>query len=64
MYPTVVNLIGMLMKVLGIILFAQTYGVIAFAALLVGYYVFTVGLAVLRVRKDLRHHLALAESPA
>ncbi len=63
-YPTIVNLIGMILKVLGIILLAETYGVIAFAALLVGYYIFTVGLAVLRVRKDLKHHLSLAEAQA
>lgn len=61
-YPTIVNLIGMILKVLGIIFLAETYGVIAFAALLVGYYIFTVGLAVLRVRKDMRYHLSLAES--
>jgi hypothetical protein len=54
----------MILKVLGIILLAETYGVIAFAALLVGYYIFTVGLAVLRVRKDLKHHLSLAEAQA
>jgi O-antigen/teichoic acid export membrane protein len=61
-YPTIVNLIGMILKVLGIIFLAETYGVIAFAALLVGYYIFTVGLSVLRVRKDLRYHLSLAEN--
>jgi len=61
-YPTIVNLIGMLLKVTGIILFAQTYGVIAFAALLAAYYIFTVGLAVFRVRKDVRQHLSMAVS--
>ncbi|MQC26804.1 MAG: hypothetical protein DWG76_05065 [Chloroflexi bacterium] len=57
-FPTMVNFVGMLLKVAGILLFAQTFGVIAFAALLVGYYVFTVGLAVLRVQNDVRKHLA------
>jgi O-antigen/teichoic acid export membrane protein len=55
-YPTLVNLIGMVLKVIGIVLLAP-FGVIAFAALLSGYYIFTVGLAVLRVRQDLRAHL-------
>ena len=63
-FPTVVNMLGMLLKVAGIFLLAETYGVIAFAYLLVGYYIFTVGLAVLRVRKDVRHHLAMAEVSA
>jgi O-antigen/teichoic acid export membrane protein len=55
-YPTLVNLIGMVLKVIGIFLLAP-FGVVAFAALLSGYYIFTVGLAVLRVRQDLRAHL-------
>jgi len=63
-FPTVVNLVGMLLKVAGIFLLAQAYGVMAFAALLAGYYIFTVGLAVLRVQKDVRHHLAVAEVSA
>ncbi len=56
-YPTLVNLTGMVLKVIGIFIFAP-FGAVAFAALLSSYYVFTVGLAVLRVRKDLRSHLA------
>ncbi|MEX2162092.1 MAG: oligosaccharide flippase family protein [Anaerolineales bacterium] len=52
-YPTLVNLAGMVLKVGGILLFAS-YGAVAFAALLSGYYVFTVSLAVLRVLADLR----------
>lgn len=56
-YPTLVNLVGMVLKVIGIILLAP-FGVVAFAALLSGYYIFTVGLAVLRVQQDLRAHLA------
>jgi len=58
-YPTLVNLGGMLLKVAGIFLFAS-YGAVAFAALLSGYYIFTVSLAVLRVVADLRAHQPLA----
>jgi O-antigen/teichoic acid export membrane protein len=57
-FPTTVNFVGMLLKVAGIIVWAGAYGAVAFAALLVGYYVFTVGLAVLRVLNDVRTHLA------
>jgi O-antigen/teichoic acid export membrane protein len=56
-YPTLINFTGMVLKVIGIFLFAS-YGAVAFAALLSGYYIFTVGLAVLRVRQDLSLHLA------
>lgn len=56
-YPTLVNLTGMILKVAGIFLFAS-YGAVAFAALLSGYYIFTVSLAVLRVRRDLVAHKA------
>lgn len=58
-YPTLVNLTGMILKVIGVFIFAP-FGAIAFAALLSGYYLFTVGLAVLRVLQDLRKHLAPA----
>lgn len=58
-YPTLVNLAGMILKVIGIFIFAP-FGAVAFAALLSGYYLFTVGLAVLRVSQDLRMHLAPA----
>lgn len=63
-YPTLVNLAGAVLKVAGILLWAAAYGAIAFAALLAGYYIFTVGLAVLRVVEDVRHHLAPAEAAA
>ncbi|MEX1248611.1 MAG: oligosaccharide flippase family protein [Anaerolineales bacterium] len=58
-YPTLVNLTGMILKVSGILLFAA-YGAVAFAALLSGYYIFTVGFAVLRVLRDLRTHQPVA----
>jgi O-antigen/teichoic acid export membrane protein len=55
-YPTLVNFAGMLIKVAGILVWGAS-GAIAFAALLAGYYIFTVGLAVLRVFRDVRAHL-------
>lgn len=58
-YPTLVNFAGMLLKVAGVLAFAS-YGAIAFAALLSGYYLFTVGLSVLRIRQDLNAHLRAA----
>ncbi|MCL5429079.1 MAG: oligosaccharide flippase family protein [Chloroflexi bacterium] len=56
-FPTIVNTIGMVLKVVGIFIFAPL-GAVAFAALLAGYYVFTVGIAVIRILQDVRAHLA------
>jgi O-antigen/teichoic acid export membrane protein len=53
-FPTIVNIFGMVMKVAFIFLLVPKYGYIAFAVLLSGYYIFTVGLAALRVFIDLR----------
>jgi len=55
-FPTVVNAIGMVFKVVGIFIFAP-FGAVAFASLLAGYYVFTVGVAVIRIIQDVRLHL-------
>jgi O-antigen/teichoic acid export membrane protein len=55
-FPTVVNSIGMVLKVVGIFVFAP-FGAVAFAALLSGYYIFTVGVAVVRIIQDVRAHL-------
>jgi O-antigen/teichoic acid export membrane protein len=55
-FPTVVNFIGMLLKIAGILFFAAAYGAEAFAALLAGFYVFTVGIAALRVLLDVRNN--------
>ena len=52
-YPTIVNFIGMVLKIGGILLLSAQYGALAFAGLLSGYYIFTIGLAVLRVYRDL-----------
>lgn len=56
-YPTLVNLAGMLLKIAGVFALAQ-YGAVGFATLLSGYYLFTVGFSVLRINKDLRTNLA------
>jgi O-antigen/teichoic acid export membrane protein len=58
-FPTIVNTIGMILKVIGIFIFAP-FGAVAFAALLAGYYIFTITVAVIRVLQDVRSHLASA----
>ena len=54
-FPTVVNFIGMVLKIAGIFLWLPGGGYLAFASLLGGYYIFTVGLASFRVYLDLRN---------
>jgi O-antigen/teichoic acid export membrane protein len=54
-YPTVVNTVGMVLKVIGIFIFAP-FGAVAFAALLSAYYLFTISLAVVRIIQDVRAH--------
>lgn len=56
-FPTIVNTIGMILKVIGIFVFAP-FGAVAFAALLSGYYIFTITVAVIRILQDVRSHLA------
>jgi hypothetical protein len=53
-FPTVVNFTGMILKVAAIFLLVPYYGYLTFAALLSGYYLFTVGIAGLRVFVDVR----------
>ncbi|MBL6965524.1 MAG: oligosaccharide flippase family protein [Anaerolineales bacterium] len=53
-FPTVINAIGMILKVTAIFWLAERFGALAFASLLIAYYVFTNGAAVLRVFADLR----------
>jgi hypothetical protein len=53
-FPTVINTIGMILKVTTIFWLAERFGALAFAGLLIAYYVFTNGAAVLRVFADLR----------
>jgi hypothetical protein len=54
----------MLIKVGVVIYFGARLGALGFAAALVGYYVFTVGLAVRRIRKDVRQHLSTVPGSA
>jgi len=53
-FPTIVNFSGMLLKVAGIFWLASKFGALAFAGLLSGYFIFTVGAAAARVILDLR----------
>lgn len=53
-FPTLVNLSGMLIKVALIFVLVPVFGYLAFAALLSGYYIYTVGIAAARVLLDLR----------
>lgn len=53
-FPTMINFIGMIFKVAAIFWLADRFGALAFAGLLVAYYLFTNGAAVLRVIADLR----------
>lgn len=57
-FPTIVNFAGMVLKVSCIFLFVPRWGYLAFAALLSGYYIFTVGIAAARVYIDLRSRSA------
>jgi O-antigen/teichoic acid export membrane protein len=54
-YPTVVNFTGMLIKLAGIFILLPGGGYLAFAGLLSGYYLYTIGLAALRVYFDLKN---------
>lgn len=56
-FPTLVNFTGMVLKLIGIFLFLPGGGYLAFAALLSGYYIYTVGIAAFRVYLDLRNRL-------
>jgi O-antigen/teichoic acid export membrane protein len=56
-FPTIVNFAGMLLKVSVILVFGSALGATGFAAALIGYYIFTVSLAVMRVRNDVVNNL-------
>jgi O-antigen/teichoic acid export membrane protein len=62
-FPSLVNFVGMVIKVSLIFLLAPIYGYLVFPALLSGYYVFTVGIAALRVYIDL-HGRTMPSPPA
>ena len=53
-YPTIVNFIGMVLKVAATFMLVPRYGYVASATLLAGYYFFTVGAAAVRVFLDVR----------
>ena len=57
-YPTLVNFVGMVLKVSVILIWGAALGATGFALVLVGYYLFTIALAVMRVLSDVRSHLA------
>lgn len=59
-FPTIVNFIGMVLKVSAILVLVPQFGYMAFAFLLAGYYIFTVGIAAARVFLDLRMRMASA----
>ena len=61
-FPTLVNFVGMVLKISLIFLLVTYYGYLAYAALLSGYYIFTVGIAAARVFVDLRARSASAPS--
>jgi len=61
-FPTLVNFVGMLLKISLIFVLVPHYGYLAFAALLSGYYIFTVGIAAVRVFMDLSARTAVAQS--
>lgn len=63
-FPTIVNFVGMLLKVAVVLFFGAQLGAVGFAAVLVGYYVFTISFAVQRVVKDVRRNLALGDAQA
>jgi stage V sporulation protein B len=63
-FPTLVNFSGMLIKISLIFLLVPVYGYLAFAALLSGYYSYTVGIAAARVFIDLRARTAVSSPPA
>ncbi len=62
-FPTLVNFSGMLLKIALIFWLAPRHGYLAFAALLSGYYLYTVGIAAGRVFIDLRARAGLPGAP-
>ena len=62
-FPTIVNFFGMVIKVSLIFLLVPQFGYLAFAGLLSGYYVFTIGFSVARVLMDLKGRTEEQEPP-
>jgi O-antigen/teichoic acid export membrane protein len=61
-FPTIVNFTGMVLKLSCIFLLVPRWGYLAFAVLLSGYYIFTVGIAAARVFIDIRSR-SMAPTP-
>ncbi len=59
-FPTLVNFAGMLLKVAAVYWLVPVLGYTAFAGILSGYYLFTVGIAAARVSLDVRRGTASA----
>ncbi len=59
-FPTLVNFAGMLLKVAAVYWLVPVFGYTAFAGILSGYYLFTVGIAAARVSLDVRRGTASA----
>ena len=57
LFPTLVNFTGMILKIAGIFLLFDVLGRVTFAYMLSGYYLFTVGIAAMRVYLDLNQKL-------
>ncbi|HEY61496.1 MAG TPA: oligosaccharide flippase family protein [Anaerolineae bacterium] len=53
-FPTIINFSGMIMKVAIILMFSKFLSPLFFAGLLSGYYLYTVGIAVMRVFSDVK----------
>lgn len=56
-FSTLINLVGAVLKIVGIIIFVPIYGFMAFAVLISSYYIFTVGSSAWRVNNILNRHV-------
>jgi O-antigen/teichoic acid export membrane protein len=62
-FPTIVNFVGMVIKISCISIFVPRRGYLVFAVLLTGYYIFTVGIAAFRVIYDVNKRSLDPEPP-
>lgn len=60
-FPTKVNFVLAVLKVIGIFLLVPVYGYLGSAALLAGYYIFSVSIAVLKLRSELARRFTSSE---
>jgi len=61
-FPTAVNFIGMLLKVGMVFYLVPRFGATAFAVILAGYFIFTVGVSASRVILDVYRRLSPVSS--